>query len=358
MLFLPSVVLVATFIGLANAAKATNEERKLKLIDDDSGRLGHHRELSAVAEKANVVNFLETNFGNDPAMKAKFLRLGFHDCVGGCDGCVDLSEPDNNGLELPIDELAPIAASVQTLTRADVWALAATWSAETMQVPATAMEFPFNLYGRVDCGGVEMAKAGPIRQMPSTEFTTHEITNFFAENFDFSIRETVVIMGAHSVGAAAVTNSGYDGPNGWDTSNDVLDNDYYHQLVGKVGQLDNAPAQGTKWHQVEIDNSELPDIGNEVQWVRDTMEVGEIFMLHADVALVRNNEGLFNENDDGFVTCSFFGGNVNNRCPMATTTIDIMSEYREDEALWVEDFRDTLAKLLSAGHTCDFELCA
>ena len=29
---------------------------------------------------------------------AKMIRLGFHDCVGGCDGCLNLNNADNAGL--------------------------------------------------------------------------------------------------------------------------------------------------------------------------------------------------------------------------------------------------------------------
>lgn len=38
----------------------------------------------------------------------KFLRLGFHDCVGGCDGCVDMNNPDNAGLLEAIEHLATL----------------------------------------------------------------------------------------------------------------------------------------------------------------------------------------------------------------------------------------------------------
>ena len=124
---------------------------------------------------------------------------------------------------------------------------------------------------------------------------------------------------------------------------------YYHQLVGKPGKLDKAPSQGQKWQQVEIDNTDVVDIGEEVQWVRDTLGNqggNEIFMLHADVALVRDLTGKFND-ENGFVSCEF--GNVPpvQRCPMADDTIELMSEYREDEQLWIEDFRDTLTKMVN-----------
>ena len=55
----------------------------------------------------------------------KFLRLGFHDCVGGCDGCVDLTNRDNTGLKEPIEAIFPIVDKFkESYSRADIWALA------------------------------------------------------------------------------------------------------------------------------------------------------------------------------------------------------------------------------------------
>ena len=34
---------------------------------------------------------------DDVNLAAKFVRHGFHDCVGGCDGCVDMGNDDNAG---------------------------------------------------------------------------------------------------------------------------------------------------------------------------------------------------------------------------------------------------------------------
>jgi hypothetical protein len=66
----------------------------------------------------------------------KFLRGAFHDCMGGCDGSINVTNPSNRGLE----GLAKVinnaynlatnakntsnAASFKKLTRADFWALA------------------------------------------------------------------------------------------------------------------------------------------------------------------------------------------------------------------------------------------
>ena len=53
--------------------------------------------------------------------------LAFHDCVSGCDGCINLNNPDNFGLEaatVPINKLYDDNNYASILTRADYWAMA------------------------------------------------------------------------------------------------------------------------------------------------------------------------------------------------------------------------------------------
>ena len=62
---------------------------------------------------------------------------GFHDCVGGCNGCIDFDNSDNNGLETTVDYLNEIYESNDFqsygASRADFWALGA-WVALTSAV--------------------------------------------------------------------------------------------------------------------------------------------------------------------------------------------------------------------------------
>merc|ERR1719348_2843969 len=52
------------------------------------------------------------------------VRLAFHDCVGGCDGCIDKDKPNNAGLEPFVKALEPTFKRYENfLTRADFWAL-------------------------------------------------------------------------------------------------------------------------------------------------------------------------------------------------------------------------------------------
>lgn len=64
----------------------------------------------------------------------KFLRAAFHDCMGGCDGSINLAKTDNRGLESFVDVVTGVYTTLTNprnayysyfnrLTRADFWAL-------------------------------------------------------------------------------------------------------------------------------------------------------------------------------------------------------------------------------------------
>ncbi|QQP39834.1 Putative ascorbate peroxidaselike [Caligus rogercresseyi] len=53
------------------------------------------------------------------------VRLVFHDCVDGCDACLNLDAPPNSGLDQTVNALEPLyQAHKEIISRADLWALA------------------------------------------------------------------------------------------------------------------------------------------------------------------------------------------------------------------------------------------
>jgi len=133
----------------------------------------------------------------DSRFGPKFVRLGFHDCVGGCNGCVDMENADNAGLDLPMLALMGTAAFYENqLTRADVWALAAMTAANATQQADSRVSYSFDFYGRETCDDMS---GGPVIQMPSNHITTDGLLNFFKEEFDFDQQQSVAIMGAHTL---------------------------------------------------------------------------------------------------------------------------------------------------------------
>jgi hypothetical protein len=180
----------------------------------------------------------------NPKLTPAFLRMGFHDCVGGCDGtsnnskarrfpttfshkilfvgCIDLSDPANNGLAIPISVLDSVVQQFATpstgLSRADIWALATMVGADVANHGNITQPISFtqNWFGRVDCESANSVclnangqsvscseRAGPHRAMPSATFNSPAVFSYFANNFGFTERQTVTIMGAHTCGSLA-----------------------------------------------------------------------------------------------------------------------------------------------------------
>lgn len=248
----------------------------------------------------------------DPTMTAKFVRLGFHDCAGGCDGCVDLEFHDNDGLEIPLAVLDPIVEQHEDptlgISRADIWALAAFTAADVSQARSPfKVDFGMQYIGRRNCedrfeacfdqDGVERAcntTLGPFVPLPEPDITSEDLFHFFAETFSFTVQETVALMGAHTLGSLHREILGFPGPNGWVRDNLLLDNDYYRELVGgrsRDSDLEDMIEFAPDWFRFDIDNSDLPGIPDRRAWhafppAFDGSGIEEIIMLTADVSFV------------------------------------------------------------------------
>jgi hypothetical protein len=308
-------------------------------------------------------------------LAAKIVRMGFHDCVGGCDGCIDMLNQDNAGLQTPIDALKPVvqqfALPAYGVTRADIWVLATLEAARGAQGPddlGINRDFSMNWYGRQTCEEMhnECLDAlgfdqgctddrGPHRDLPSPDLTNAGLLHFFLEEFGFDERETVAIMGAHTLGTLSRENSGFNGDNGWLGNTDRLDSGYYDALVGgdpadydpATYNLDNLMFAGN-WNQVCYDNSAFPT-PNRCEWERGT-EPNHFVMVNSDMALVRDLTILDSE---GKVDCQFRcnrPGCMANRCPHASLTIDIAAEYKHNNDIFLEDFEAALKKMLEKGY--------
>lgn len=165
-------------------------------------------------------------------LPGKFLRLAFHDCVGGCDGCVDMTNPDNAGLIMPIDELEPVVDEYreQGLSRTDIWMLSAAVASEVVDTQR-GIGFPFQWIGRRtceelndnDCGrGADGNPspcgpfAGPHRALCHADTAgTRTIQKFMTDEFGFDDQQTTAIMGAHTIGAMRDVNLGFEGRSGY-----------------------------------------------------------------------------------------------------------------------------------------------
>jgi hypothetical protein len=283
----------------------------------------------------------------------------------------------NTGLEEPIDALAPIVTKYKaSLSRADLWALAAMVGSQVSQPEDAAfkLNFDFTEIGRIDCekqqsvclnqAGVShgcSATRGPHREIPGSKINTHELFSFFRNNFGFSTRETVAIMGGHTIGELSRNNTGIDGPNGFVTRNRILDNAYYSELVGDVGNL----VQGAPiWKQHFEDNSDLKKFDDIYVWRRlpPALNGSFIVMTNADIAIVRDLSGLNLNPQTGQVNCQFVDkAGSQPTCPQLNGALDEAARYKFSNRSWLIDFEAALRKLLNAGYSitsdCMGDIC-
>ncbi len=133
---------------------------------------------------------------------------------------MDVSNPDNQQLDIPIAVLDPIvqqfATSQTGLSRADIWVLAMNIALNNAnQHPLTTpLTFEMNWIGRVDCekrmpngctdangNPIPCSISGPKRSMASVNMNSLDFANFWRTNFkDLTLRQAVALMGCHTVG--------------------------------------------------------------------------------------------------------------------------------------------------------------
>jgi len=254
------------------------------------------------------------------------VRLSFHDCVGGCDGCLNIDNPDNFGLEDIVADLDTLYTEnnySELLSRADLWAYAgyvalgkAVDSANTDCtddcVPALGLVFK---YGRVDCSTAPYTTADV--GLPSPHYNYEGLMDFFATEFGFTADEVVALMGVHTLGGAETYNSGFDGD--WvEGEPDKFNNKYYSIMIDAANS----------WKQRDVSEDSTPVI----QWNADD-DVG--FMLNSDMAIYKE----FNLAEDGVSSCTY------DEC-LLTDSAATVQKYAASNADWIADFAPVYTKVV------------
>lgn len=285
---------------------------------------------------------------------------------------------DNRGLDVPIDALEPVWQKHKDIfSRADIWALS-TLVGPHLSQPNSGFrkDFDFFEFGRIDCEHANdqcfnehgdehgcTTKRGPHRHIPGINTGTHELFEFFKDEFGFNTRETVAIMGAHTLGQLARENSGVGGEHGWLLNNKLLDNEYYIELVGGDGpddSLENHIQGAPNWLKHFESNSDLADFPDKHVWIGlpEGTDGRIIIMLNTDIALVRDlNED--NMREDGRVNCNFVDRSNTRQptCPHAAGALEEAVRYRFSNRIWLNDFEDTLVDMLRNGYSIDEDKC-
>lgn len=147
-----------------------------------------------------------------------FIRLGFHGCIGRCDGCINKNLAENRGLEEVVNKLEPLNSN-WVGSRADLWAIAAEvamFQGHIINNERCATKYPdktsvqyltcrtknFRKFptevGRIDC------ENGPFydenTNLPDLNFDSAKLTEWFWKEFRKTTTQLVSLMGGHSLG--------------------------------------------------------------------------------------------------------------------------------------------------------------
>jgi hypothetical protein len=245
----------------------------------------------------------------------RLIRQAFHDATGISDGFIDLTDPENAGLESSDHVLNLIYSNTtftftdseiisEVLNKADfaAWsyiaALRFTASLQNGQgggVPIVP-DIPIT-FGRWTLNGTQPIENLPLRSGHSTGM---DVATYFSEVFNFNEEEAATIMGAHTLGGAEPTESGHRGH--WTGHRDVFDIEYYRNIItapsGGPPNGQGAP-QGTPsmWEVKEI----VSAMGRKFQWSHSCNADGTgcmQLMLHADMALFKDIDAFICTTDD------------------------------------------------------------
>jgi len=262
---------------------------------------------------------------------ATMVRLAFHDCVGGCNGCININNEDNAGLPDLVATLDTLYTSNNldaVLTRADFWAYCSYFAlnravtiannncdADDCAMPDLGLVFQ---YGRTDCTGAPYSTDDVGLPSPHLEYS--DLVDFFFQEFGFSDTETIALMGAHTLGSMKEENSGFKGA--WTTGEtNWLNNNYYSLLAGgDFNRRNSGDDDEPRW-----------------QWSHDSA-LGN--MLNADMCMFK--DVILDE--EGKSSCLY------DACADSPGAATVQT-YAASNAVWAADFAAVFQKMVTHGYT-------
>jgi hypothetical protein len=312
----------------------------------------------------------------------KFLRAAFHDCMGGCDGSINLTKTDNRGLEVyssvlnraysfAVDPVKnPTTATLfSKLSRGDFYVLseqrALAWgikNSNTTPTFTTPNGFTY-CYGRVDSDPFDADSYEGTLPGGGDAWQT-ALNDVITGIPSLNEADLVRFLGLHGAGAAGFNNSGYAGPWGPVADKNVVNNHFYVNLLnyGFPGNTFNqvlastAPAGPAS----PLDGSfaSPPPPTTNIQWVHQGNAPGKM-MLPVDMQVYLSftpnatggetsgnycpqgtNNTLFN--------CTGLNSPTQSYLPLAKAAA-LALQYAKNNTLYIEDLIPAFLRMVNYG---------
>ena len=288
--------------------------------------------------------------GREFPFVAGFVRLAFHDCIGkgGCDGCVDVKNPENAGLSRYINALNPLfhIKYSRRMSRADFYALASVVALEkaTEKLADKFLGRSQLKFGRKDCSTVP--EEDSENHFPSALGNIDDTLSYFAREFGFSPQETVALLGAHTLGRSRIENSGFEGRWVRNTTAkgvnpaSVLDNEYYIEILRPWVQVNiTSPFAGTTKVQWQDPNTKPNSVLSRLNPNQLPMLFNSDFCFAIKFTVI---------DESGHASCVGCANPTSgpNCCPFSST-LGLVVKYANNNTLWLGDFTNVFMKMIS-----------
>ena len=293
---------------------------------------------------------IPSSAGTEYPLISGFARVAFHDCIGdgGCDGCLDMSRPPNGGLTRYITILDGLFTRryAKKMSRADFYALAAVAGLE--KATSCSQDKFLGRYqlkfGRQDCSTVPHEDSQ--NSFPNVVGNIDDTLSYFAKEFSFNTRETVALLGAHTLGRVSMETSGFE--ERWvrnTLANDVnpasvLDNEYYKELLRPWVQV-NITSPFNRRTRAQWQDPNTP--ANTVSTRLNPDQLPMLLIVDFCFAL------YFTVIDAvGHIGCRICSrSNILPGCCSLSPTLPLVVQYANNNNFWLSDFTNVFMKMIS-----------
>merc|ERR1712027_62069 len=321
-----------------------------------AGSLGECGEMPDPDDVPDLVAWtycqMKNYFTEDPGVIPKTVRLAFHHCMGGCNGCIAVDAVLNRGLVWYIQEQDGVwknlGLSEGAMSRADFLTYSA-YAAVDVAIEINNRECPQQpdcqmpemvyswKYGRTDCVSADAPNTTDpaAYNIPESKLTADEQIAYYADEFNFTeLWEVVALNGVHSIGGAEANQSAHDGTF-TEVNQEVALNNLYYKIM-----LDS----DTVWEQVLSIPTEDNPSPSEWRWdgysavdgSRTGMKLDTDFELLYDLEL----------DDEGLSGCTVPNGAGDLPVCPKYPSYDIAEEYANNKTKWVHNFAIVFDKML------------
>jgi len=328
--------------------------------------LSHTITSQSSSQVKEAIELAQDFFRGNEDILPNVVRFSFHSCVGsGCNGCINMDNVDNKGLEESFNNLNDQYLKLSNTTnfsRSDFWALFGLEALHFTVPEKQDTSIITHVFGRKDCETSPNEVKQHIYPNPRKDLT--HVYESFGMNSIFKLqnREIVALIGgAHSLGDCTLKNSGFLGP--WDDSENTIDSDFFeHMMHDEFIQRKNAEGN-YQWDLVE-------DIDDQEKVKNDKVRM----MLNTDFAITGKSFHIKDENTGEVDDCCpvpnarivhfgpWFGSSSSAQDPTCQPVSSSCSynndevkswalEYADDETKLWTDFVAAYKKMLQAGQS-------